>query len=203
MVQPGFVDWNGHVLCAVDVETTGTDPALHDVIQIAIVPLDSNIEPIKGISPFYMTMKPEKRENEDKRSSSVHGIDLDELMIHAPTKWQVEDWLGEWFDNLDLPFGKKIIPLAQNWSFESGFLKAWLGVEGFDSFFYFHPRDTMSIAIYLNDKAYWRCQPRPFPRVGLKDLCRQLDVVNDCPHDALADARAEAEVYRKLMEFDL
>lgn len=44
----------------------------------------------------------------------------------------------------------------------------------------------------------WRALP--FPRISLGDLCKQLGVVNSGPHDALWDAVAEAEVYRRMLE---
>ena len=44
-----------------------------------------------------------------------------------------------------------------------------------------------------------RGEPIPFNRVGLGSLCRKFNIVNANAHDALADALAEAEVYRALV----
>lgn len=50
----------------------------------------------------------------------------------------------------------------------------------------------------MNDRAAFAGQEVPFARVGLQSLCNRLGVVNQRPHDALADSLAEAEVYRAL-----
>ncbi len=54
----------------------------------------------------------------------------------------------------------------------------------------------MLLAIAINDKAAMRGEAIPFNRVGLGSLCNKFNVVNSNAHDALADALAEAEVYR-------
>ena len=200
MAQPGFVHLNGHMLAAVDVECTGRMPGYHEIIQIGIQPLDSHCNPLKDVSPFYFHIKPEHPERAEPKATAVHNLDIDWLCLHAPDKWQVADWLDEWWTNLKLPHRKTIVPIAQNWQYEAGFLKDWLGIESFNQFFYWAARDTMLIAIYLNDLAYSRGQPTPFPQVGLTSLCNKFGIINENPHDALADARAEAAVYKHLIE---
>ena len=107
--------------------------------------------------------------------------------------------LVEWFGRLELPRAKSLIPLAQNWAFESGFLKAWLGEELAAELFHSHARDTMLLAIMKNDEAAFRGEVLPFNRVGLGALCNRLGIVNTKAHDALADCIAEAQVYRALI----
>lgn len=70
-------------------------------------------------------------------------------MLHSPTSEKVADLLVEWFEKLELPFKRSLIPLAHNWAFESSFLKAWLGVDLVDQVFHSHARDTMLYAIAL------------------------------------------------------
>ncbi len=203
MPLPGFVHLHGNILAAVDIETTGRDPMRHEIIQIGIQPLDSHCEPLTDVSPFYFNIKPEYPERAEPSATRVHGLDLDDLILHAPDKWQVADYLDEWWGNLGLPHRKTLVPLAQNWQYEACFLKAWLGMDSFDQFFYWAARDTMLTAIYLNDVAYMKGRKLPFPRVGLAALCDKFGVINENPHDALADARAEAAVYRHLLEMDV
>ena len=196
---PGLVHINGHLMAAIDLETTGTQPGVHEIIQIAVVPLDANFQPMEGIRPFYTTVRPDHPERASAGAQLKHGIPMEELLLHAPSSEKVKDWLVDWFESLHLPIRRCLVPLAHNWAFESSFLKAWLGVEMVDQLFHSHARDSMLYATALNDRAACAGDPVHFQRVSLGYLCRQLNVVNSNPHDALADCLAGAEVYRTLL----
>ena len=58
----------------------------------------------------------------------------------------MKDLFVEWFERLDLPFKKGLVPLAHNWAFESSWLKEWLGITLFDEIWYSHARDGMLLA---------------------------------------------------------
>jgi len=198
-IYSGMTHLAGHLLAAIDLETTGTQPGHHEIIQIAIVPLDEDIKPLAGVRPFYTHVKPEHPERESEAAKQKHKIPMSELLLHAPTQDKVADWLVEWFEKLRLPFKRCLVPLAHNWAFESSFLKAWLGVSMVDQLFHSHARDSMLYAIALNDRAVCAGERPPFLRVGLSTLCNRLNIVNSNPHDALADCLAGAEVYRALL----
>lgn len=190
---------DGHLMVAIDLETTGTQPGWQEIIQIAVLPLDSNLRPLEGVVSFYTHVKPLHPERESAAATSKHKIPMEELLLHAPEPDRVADWLVEWFEKLELPFKRCLIPLAHNWAFESSFLKAWLGVPLVDQMFHSHARDGMLYAISLNDRAIFSGQPKLFSYVSLTAMCAKLGVVNINPHDALSDCIAEAEVYRALL----
>ena len=196
---PGLLNLSGHLMAAIDLETTGTQPGHHEIIQIAIVPLDDDIKPLAGVRPFYTQIKPEHPERESVAAQQKHKIPMAELLLHAPESERVKDWLVEWFEGLRLPFKRCLVPLAHNWAFESSFLKAWLGVAMVDQIFHSHARDSMLYAIALNDRAICAGDKAPFDRVSLGSICKKLSIVNTKPHDALADCLAGAEVYRNLL----
>ncbi len=198
-VYLGMKHLYGNILAAVDVETSGRRPGHHEIIQIAILPLDNDIRPLARVRPFYTTVRPQFPEREDPQSTKVHGIKFSDLVLHAPDQGRVQDMLIEWWKSIDLPVGKCLVPLAHNWSFESGFLKAWLGVDLAHEIFHSHARDAMTYALSLNDRAAFRGEKPPFSYVGLTALCKHFKVHNDQPHDALADCLAEAEVYRAML----
>jgi len=203
-IHPGFVHLAGNILCSIDIETSGREAGYHEIIQIAIQPLDSQLRPLKSVPPFYRNIAPDFPERVDKHSTAIHGIDIDELVQTASSQNCVEEALGRWFLSLDLPVDCRIAPLAHNWAFEAAFLKAWLGVDQFDVFFNSVARDTMLDGMFINDRYYVEGHKIPFPAVGLTYMCNKLDVVNSNSHDALCDALATAELYRKLLlEFKL
>lgn len=198
-IYSGLAHLNGNVLASLDIETTGRRPGFHDICQIAILPLDSDIRPLAGVRPFYTNIRPQYPERVEMGAMNVHGINLEQLLLHAPDCERVQDRLIEWFDRLGLPAGKCLVPLSQNWAFECKFLTTWLGPDLMDRIFHSHARDPMLLAIALNDMAAFSADELPFNRVGLGSLCNVLGVTNERPHDALADAAAAAEVYRALV----
>lgn len=192
---------NNNLLCAVDVETTGLDPSRHELVQIAVVPLNANCEPaFATIDPFLTYIAPCRypRSNWDPEALRTHKIDCDQLLNTAVDPWKASEEFERWFERLNLPFRKKITILAHNYPCEHGFINSWLGPVAFDDFFYGY-RDTMALANSLNDIADVRSEPYPYPKVSLRYLCSQLKVENMKPHDALADAVATAECYRRML----
>lgn len=189
--------FRGNMLAAVDVETTGVVAGYHEIVQIAVVPLDTDLQPAGR--PFYTNIRPDNPERIDKSSWNIHGLDLDNLLETAPDQEKAYDLFNNWFEELRLPTGRKLIPLAHSYTFEYGFLKAWLGAKGLDHFFHFHPRDAMVYALALNDRLGLAGKAARFESVSLTNLCKDLNITNEKPHDALSDSLAEAEVYRALL----
>lgn len=200
---PGLVHLNGNLLASIDLETTGLQAGHHEPIQIAVVPLNSDIRPLEGVRPFYTTIRPEYPERQDKKVGYIHGIKIEELVLHAPDAGKVQDLFVEWWEKLELPVGKMLVPLAHNWAFESSFLHAWMGVGLVNTLFSGHARDAMLYALALNDKSAFMGLPAPFARVGLGSICKRFNILNANPHDALSDALAEAECYRAMLTMEL
>ena len=188
---------NGHLLAAIDFETTGTVPGWHEIVQVAIIPFDDDLQPVS--QPFCRYVRPEHPERADPAAQCIHNISP-EVLESAPAADRVADLLGEWTESLKLRVGQKLVPLAHNWVFEHGFLTAWLGEGQRDALFHYHARDAQSFAIALNDAAAIRGMERPFPSVSLPNLCKQFNIVNAKPHDALADSQAEADLYRAMLK---
>ena len=202
-IYNSLVALNGNMLASVDLETTGRRPGHHEIIQIAVVPLDSEIRPLEGVRPFYHNIRPLHPERADGRATQVHGLKIEDLILHAPHPGKVADLLREWWERLDLPAGKTLVPLAHNWAFESAFLTAWLGIDEKQTLFHSHARDAFLLALSLNDRAAFAGEILPFNNVSLGSLCNKFRVVNENPHDALSDALAEAKVYRAMVTMDL
>lgn len=201
MIPSALINLNHNMLAAVDVETTGLLCGYHEIVQIAVVPLDSDIKPSDKLRPFYINIRPEFPQRQQSEAGRVHDLNLEDLSVTAVGQEKAADLFDEWFVSLELPYKKKLTPLAHNWAFERGFLSHWLGLKTMDDIFHPHARDTMLLATSLNDAAAWHGRPCPFKRVSLTALCERFGVINHNPHDALADALACANVYREFIRY--
>ncbi len=199
-----MIHTNGHLICAVDVETTGLIPGYHDMIQIAVVPLDAKIKPITTVLPFYMNMKPHYPEHIDKKLLRSGKVKIMDIINSGIDPDKAADLFDEWFEQLNLPVTlnerKRIMPLWTNGTFDKDFLREWLGRENYESYFHYHERDTQGIGLFLNDRYDHHAEFKlPFSRVGLTNMCEELGVINDMAHDALQDCLATADLYRALL----
>lgn len=196
--------WNGHQLVAIDIETGGLDPYYHEILQIAILPLDSNIQVRRDVMPFYIEMAPDYPQRVEPEAIKKNGLDLIRITGRGFDSDKAKDLLEDWVNKLKLPYTnygnrKRLMPLAHNWQFDSAFIKRWLGMEMFSDIFDGRARDTQETAAYLNDRAAMRGDVVPFSKINLSWLCNKLNVENAHAHDALQDCIATAEVYRRLL----
>ena len=202
----GMQHFNGAQMCAIDTETTGLDPFLHEMWQIAIVPLDHQLKPRKDVHAFYIEMKLEKPELIDwdvpvmKKNRAL----INRAQQSGHDQLAATDMFVEWVGKLGLPetkWGnrKKIIPLGHNYAFDKAFIQQWLGTELYEENFHYHFRDSMIAAGFLSDHAGIHGESAvPFPNISLTKMASKLDVTLPRDHDALQDALATAEVYRRL-----
>ncbi len=195
----GLVNLNGNLLCAVDVETTGLDATKHDIIELAVVPLDNQFQPHKQARLFHMTMQPRRPENVNMDALAVNRSKYVDILTNSLTSDRVADLFVEWFERLNLGIGRRISPLAHNWPFDMGMLKEWLGSLTFELIFDCRFRDTMAFALSQNDCAEQRGILCPYPVVNLGALANQLRVDKSDAHNAVPDCRITADVYAEMI----
>lgn len=195
-----MIHLNGNMLCVVDIEATGLHARFDSILQICVLPLDSQLKPLKKVVPFYMMLKPLYMENcGQERQLGCSRQFLCDAVNTGLDPMSAADLFGEWFNKLKLAPGKRICPLAQNWSFDREFIVDWLGYENFNFHFDARYRDTMAAALYLNDRADAHVEQIPFPKVNLRYMTTTLGIDHQRAHDALGDCLATAEVYRQLV----
>lgn len=199
----GMIHLNGNLLCAIDVETTGVIPGFNDLIQVAILPLDGNLQPLKTVQPFYLNLTPQRIENIDAKAMKITKLTLAGMILNSTNPDTAADLLEDWFTKLNLPITsnshKRIAPLWSNGSFDKSFLIEWLGRDTYNHYFYFQERDTQALALSINDRFDFHVEKIPFPKVGLPYLASCFNVVNENAHDALSDCYTTAEVYRRML----
>lgn len=203
---------NSNILAVVDCETTGADPDQHEILEICILPLDKNLQPILS-NHINLTLRPLNPQNIDfealrcqpnqEQFYREHVIKSKERIVDITLKgldpYMAAELVVDWFEKLNLAPRKRIMPIAQNYCFDRGFLIKWLGPLSFD--YIFHPcyRDTLSTSLFMNDFAEYRGEPYPFQKNNLQYLCSTLNVQRDRRHTALDDCIATAEVYRRMV----
>jgi DNA polymerase III epsilon subunit-like protein len=189
---------NGNLLCVIDSETTGLDPRRHDMIQFACIPVDEHLQVNSKYRPFIVDMKPQRIENIDFKALEVSGTHLADLRLRGTDPFDCADGFSRWFDNLNLAPGKKISPLGCNWPFDSGFMMEWLGPLTYDHIVDRRYRDVQTVALYLNDRAFYRGETIPYPKINLSYLAQILGVERN-RHNAAEDCMTTLEVYRRLV----
>ena len=200
LVYTSPVHCNGNLLCAVDVETTGKDPAIHDIIDICILPLNADYSINKSVLPFNMLIKPRRPANIDPDAMKVNNIKLSDLMLRGYDSDRTIDLLVKWFEKLNLPFNKRLTPIAQNYQFDYGFINAWLGRETYDLLFNYGARDTLSVSLFINDCYDLRNERIPYAKNNLAYLASSAKITNPAPHRALGDCVTTAALYKRFME---
>lgn len=200
-----LIHLNGNLMCAVDTETTGLIAGYHDIIQVCVLPLDSDFEPLRELNgepllPFYMNLKPKRPEHADDAAMKVHKITMAELIQNGTEPYKAADLFDEWVARLKLPFRKQICPLGANYPFDKGFLIDWLGEQAVQQFFDYHYRDIQPVAQFLNDRSAFHAGNVPFPKVNVAYLASQLGIEHSHAHDALQDCLIEARIYKEMLK---
>lgn len=178
-----------NIFAAIDLETTGLDPARGEVLEIAVVPLNGDFTVSADIPEFASRIRAEHPERIDQTALAVNKLDPTEGKPLAEVRADLALWCEE-----NAITG--IVPLAHNLVFDLAFLKA--SFPAFSRIVSGHGRDSMRLAIIFNDLARMQGDEVRFPSVSLRFLKSALDIEGEVRHHALEDAKDAAHVYRKL-----
>ena len=195
---------NGNLLCGIDIETTGLDHELHDIYEIAIIPVTQEFKRDQTRKWLNLVIQPPRPENIQwdgmHRIKSAHRVKAAlESGLNTTTAMDI---LEHWFQLQNLG-SKRIAPIGHSYAFESRFLRSWLGNINYESKFAdYEIRDTMSIARFMNDMCDFRGELSfDYPKANLTYLASTLKIEHDYghAHTALADAATTIDVYRHQM----
>lgn len=170
-------------LAFVDVETTGLDPQVHALVEVAVLKVDPDV--LVPIDRFESKVRPASDAVVDPAAARVNG--------YTPEDWSDAPSLAEVLPNLVAVLGGSIVA-GHNPGFDWAFLSAAFrqtGVSLLDVDH--HLLDTASLAWPLLRRGV-------ITSLSLRDLCAHLKVTNDGAHRAMADAERAFQVYRRLME---
>jgi DNA polymerase III epsilon subunit-like protein len=176
-------------LLVFDVETTGANPRVHQIVSIGALLLDrKTLQEVRSMGTL-VRVTPEALARADPRAMQIHGLTVDQLTA-APTPAQV---VIRFLDS----FGTSFYFCGWNICFDTQFLAALFEQAGrrqdFDTFRY-HRLDLWS----LLEVAWLRGLIQTAPE-SLSRVCRLFEIERQHVHDALEDARISAQVLRKTL----
>ncbi len=170
-----------HNLAFIDIESTGLDVIIHEIIEIGVVITTPDLEVIEE---FEIKIKPERIENANPTALKINH--------YNEKDWEGAISMREAIKMLALKV-KDCIMVGQNVAFDAGFLEHAFSRIDVPNPMHYHRLDTISIAWAKLHK-----QP-DLEHFSLREMCARFGIVNERPHSALSDARATYELYKKLM----
>lgn len=177
-----------------DLETTGTDPKKHSIIQIAAA-VESDGEIVDQIE---IKMAPLEGRLIDTKALDVNGYTMDQIESFQPQRAGYNAFRA--FLNKHGFKGNKLkrfIPAGYNNGFDLDFFFDWHNVMenhyAFWDFLQFQPIDIYPVLVCL-----WREGKLDTTNVQLGTVCQHFGIEIKA-HDAVSDLLASRSVYKKVM----
>jgi len=167
----------------VDLETTGLDPSLHDIVEIGVVRVDARS--LEVLDEYETLVAPERLGDAQLDALAVNGF--------SAAAWERALTLREALLAVTPLLDGALVAghnVGFDWSFlEAGFRRTGLALPNVA----YHRLDTASLAWPL-------VVTGELPSMSLDPLAKLLGLQRPHPHRALADARCSLEVARRLVE---
>lgn len=186
-----------YTLYITDVETTGLDSRIHDIIEMSLLRLSDNIQKTWRLKP----LNPDAAEAAALRINGHKLEDLKHLTKFGRETYrdpnevlvEVENWIQE-----DGTPSEKRILVGQNIPFDKDALEQlWKKCNAKDTYpFGRRMLDTMQIEFFLD-----LCKGSMAEGYSLSNLVKKYGVKNEKAHTAEADVKATREVFDKQIEF--
>lgn len=197
----GMQHLNNNLICAMGYDTTAADPDIGELIEFACVPIDHRLQIHSKLTLFNMKLRPESLATIDWRHCRATIPEVSAMAHSAFDRDKVADFFWQWFEQMDLPRGKRIIPLGYKYPILRTWLIQWLGWERYHEIFSEDYRDLLVAAHLINDRADMRAQPLTFAKQDLKWLGKQMNVeLMEIGGSPLDDCRTIIETYKRMLQ---
>lgn len=178
------------IFAGLDLETSGLDETRAEILEIAIVPLNADFTVSSEIPEFTARVRAEHPETAEPEALQVNGLNPLEGESRQKVSADIMQWLAD--NQIDL-----IVPVGQNIDFDLRFIAR--GFPELSKKIHRHGRDSMRLALAINDLALRDCGEPRFEKVSLEALKIALGVEGELTHRAFEDAKDAAAVYRRLL----
>lgn len=165
-----------------DTETTGLDPEVHEIIQIAGILTDPEYNLIKEAKANLM---PRDWTKASPEALQVNGVNPATWKATYPNTGMALDRIYSFIFN-NVPDGEKIGLVGYNVEFDIGFLKSLMRKE--NRKFYFSLKYTLDVMQMVQ---FWATVTgvELGSSYKLVDICAKLGIDNGDAHDAFADIK--------------
>lgn len=174
-------------LAFIDLETTGLDPARHEILEIGAViarPVEGSNSQWEIADELDLKVKPAHLETAEPEALRINGYN-DGAWLFAVSLEPAMKTLADQIADATV--------VAQNVTFDWSFLERAFRQTNLAPQIFYHKLDLASMAF---GKLYQRDN---FQKYTLRALCDYFGVKHTGAHSALADARASFAVFQKLM----
>jgi len=168
-------------LAFTDVETTGTDPLVHEIIEIGLVVLDPVSLDVSD--ELDVKVRPTRLELAEPEALKVNGYRPEDWAAAVPLSDAIAEYARK---------ARDAVFMAHNATFDWPFVQMAFKLTGVPDRMDYHHLCAMSMAWIKLRRAGLR-------GVNLKYLARHLGVPEEpLPHRAINGARTACEVFRRL-----
>lgn len=163
----------------IDIETTGLDPARHEILSVAVVDIEGRVLLDTAVAP-------EHSETAHPQALEVNG--------YTPEAWAGAPPMANVAPKIQELLSKPTLIVGHNVAFDVSFLTAALHRAGVPPRFDYHVIDTVTLAYAVLGA------PGHVESLSLAPVCEALGISNEGAHTALADAQRCREVWLALRE---
>jgi DNA polymerase III epsilon subunit family exonuclease len=171
-------------LAFIDIETTGLDRDIHEIIELAAVITKMKDGELVVIDQVDFKIQPQHIETAEPQALRING--------YNPADWlfavSLEDAMKEFAKKTD-----GAVFVAHNITFDYGFVETAFKKTGLEDKMHFYKLDTLSLAFGI---LHTTDDPG---KLSLRVLTEKYGVENKKAHSAFADAYATYEVFKKMM----
>lgn len=198
--------WNGNQVCAIDIVTTGLDPAIFEVCEIAVVPLNVHLEPDKKCLPFHFQVKPLAPDVIDYETGPSRTQYL-EILRTGTSSYRVLELFEIWWKKLNLGNNKygrpyRVLPLVYDAQHVIPFLRRFFGEENYKYMFREEHRDILSIATFMSDHHCYHGRPvlTGTGKCQWNYICNKYAAESRHHKGCMLKAKATAEAYLSMVK---
>lgn len=197
----GMQHINENILCAVRCELTGPDPENHELVEVAVLPLNSMLQVHDKFPLFNLRMRPDNIDTIDYQKCRLSKAEIAATILRGIDRSKGADIFWEWYKAIGLKEKKRIIALAHGWPRERALLINWLGYENFTAIFSEDYRDVLIAAHFINDRNCVRAEPCVFNKQDLRWCSKKMNVEQlQRGGSAMSDCLCIAETYKRMLQ---